>query len=287
MKLKEKQQASPGPAINRLVGTAGVIVLLCLSYYVWQQIHAWHPPPVHIQKAEPRNEHHDSESGKNAIFAEDISYRRHVQVSIRNGFVPIDSGGGVWRGPSAQLSKIRPAGIVREPNYQGGIQFYGQLLLGTYPNKTYYFVYDLIDGPHPVLYFDFNHNNDLSDDGGPLHNQGSGIFAVNIVLPIRQLIKEFLVPGDFSIWFFTNNSLWEREFSTHYSRTRLHGQIMLNDKSYAVRLAEWNVNDADFTNDGIHIDLNGDGKFAWKDEFIKPDQALYIDDIAYLFDVTW
>ncbi|MBC8392057.1 MAG: hypothetical protein H8E17_05770 [Deltaproteobacteria bacterium] len=219
---------------------------------------------------------------------ETVKQASKISVSITNGFTPDNSSiGGSWSGFSGHLSGKRPTHIVKIPSYQGQNQLYGRLKLGTHSNKYYDFAFDLIEAPHPVLYFDLNQNGDLTDDGNPLHNQGSGIFATEIKLPVRRLIKELDLPGDFRIWFFTNNSLWKKSKVSHYSRTRMKGSLTIDGKTYPAYLAEWMVNDADFTNDGIYIDLDGNGKIERRSEFIKPGDVFQVNGKKYICEIHW
>ena len=219
---------------------------------------------------------------------ETVKQASKISVSISGGFIPDNSSiGGSWSGYSSHLAAERPNSIINVPIYRGQNQLYGRLKLGTGNNMNYDFAFDLIEGPHPVLYYDFNQNGDLTDDGNPLQNQGSGIFATEIKLPIRRLIKELDLPGDFRIWFFTNNSLWAKSKVSHYSRTRMKGNLTINGKTYLAYLAEWMVNDADFTNDGIYIDLNGNGQIERRKEFIKPGDVFQVYGKKYICEIHW
>ena len=248
-------------------------------------------PPVRKQALEQEME-------KARKRAEQEAHRRveqagagaeHISLSIAKEFVPIktDTIGSRWKAFSAPFSGNRPGGIIREPRYQDGNQLYGRMELGTRDNKTYYFVFDLVNGPHPILYFDRNQNGDLADDGGPLRNQGSGRFATVINLPVSQLIKELDTEESFAIWFFLNERSWKKGYANHYSRTQMKGTVSINSKKYLAYIAEWKLNDADFTNDGIYIDLNSNGKIERNTEFIRPGSVTQIEGRKYLFDIKW
>jgi hypothetical protein len=211
-----------------------------------------------------------------------------VHVSIREGgFSPIEMRIAARWNVSTPLTAEAPEVIRREPPYHGSRQMYGLLTLGTTANNAYAFAMDLIDGPHPVLYFDVNRNGDLTDDGGPLTNQGSGIFATTIRIPFHRVLKEAHFPGHFVLWFFTNESLWRRGAVAHYSRTQLQGTVRIAGASYVAYLADTDGNDADFTNDGIAVDLNGDGKIDSTTERFLPHQVARIRDQNYAFRITW
>jgi hypothetical protein len=191
-----------------------------------------------------------------------------------------------WK-TSTPLSPTPPAGIRQEPVYRGSRQRYGTLRLGTRENNLYHFVFDFVSGPQPIVYVDMNQNGDLTDDGQPLTNQGSGIFATTIALPFRRLVKEVAFPGDYAVWFFTNDSLWQRSAVAHYSRTQLKGAVHIAGKTYVAYIADTGDNDADLTNDGLSVDLNGDGNIDRQQEYFPPDQVAHIHGQNYVFVVTW
>jgi hypothetical protein len=137
------------------------------------------------------------------------------------------------------------------------------------------------------LYFDRNHNGDLTDDGGPLTNQGSGIFATRIYLPFAHLIKEMPFSEDFTLWFFTNDHLWSSGAVAHYSRTQWQGTVNLEGRPYTAYIADTGNNDADFTNDGIAIDVDRNGKIDRHSEVFRPHRVAHIHNKDYVFVITW
>ena len=211
-----------------------------------------------------------------------------VRVRLAADFLPVKTG-LFSRGSSLTdpLSTTRPKGIVREPTYQGQEQRYGWLTLGTSMDKIYFYAFDQIQAAHPVLFFDRNRNGDLTDDGGPLRNRGSGWFATEIRIPIRQLITEIDREGEFAIWFFVNEHAWKKGFASHYSRTNMKGTVVIAGKTLLAYIGEWRNNDADFTNDGIFVDSNGDGKIDHRGEFVRPGGICRIGDKGYRFEIGW
>jgi hypothetical protein len=135
-----------------------------------------------------------------AYHEEAMKHATPVRVAIgQDGFTPVTMKVPASWNSRTQLSPTPPPRITREPVYRGSSQYYGTLQLGTRPNNLYDFVFDLIAAPNPVVYFDANQNGDLSDDGPPRTNQGSGIFAATIHLPFRRLVQEVAFPGDFNV----------------------------------------------------------------------------------------
>jgi hypothetical protein len=211
-----------------------------------------------------------------------------IEISIRkHGFVPVGPMLATRWNQTTSLSPDPPAGIIKAPSYRGGRQLYGAFALGTMDDKTYPFVLDLVSGPHPELYFDTNHNGDLTDDGGPLTNQGNGVFATNIQIPFAQLLKEVRFPGLYTLWFFVNDSHWQKGVVAHYSQTQLRGKVTLQGRTYTAYIVDTGGNDADFTNDGIAVDLNGDGKIDYKGEVFRPDKVARIQGQDHVFKITW
>ena len=209
----------------------------------------------------------------------------HVSIS-EDGFLPDRSTSGHWK-TASQLTEVRPEYINTEPEYKGTRPLYGSMKMGTRENKLFYFAFDLVDEPNPLLYFDKNQNGDLTDDGGPLTNQGTGIFATTITIPFSQLIKEVDLPGDLDSWFFTNDGMWKKRRVTHYNRTRLKGTVTIDYLTYTAYLVDRDDNDADFTNDGICIDLNRDGEIDSKEETFLPGRVATIEDKNYKFVISW
>ncbi len=219
--------------------------------------------------------------------AEALKNAERIPVSISKSFAPVKMTVAARSGFHPKLSDTPPEVIVKEPKYVGSSRKYGKLILGTRKNKTYHFVLDIKEGSHPVLYFDRNQNGDLTDDGPPLENRGTGIFGTTIALPMKQLMAELDDAGEFRIWFFTNDALWPKGITRHYSTTQMKGHVEINGSSYLGYLAERGANDADFRNDGIFLDFNRNGKIESSEEYVGDHQVASINGKAYWFDVQW
>ena len=210
-----------------------------------------------------------------------------VTVSLRKGgFAPTPSTSGSYS-CLHPLTASPPPGLVREPAYLGQQRRYLTLSLGTVHKTPFIFALDFIKGFQPVLYVDKNHNGDLSDDGEPLTNEGSGNFATTVRIPFKQLIKEADFPGDYEMWLFINDQCWSMGCWTHYSRTDLKGRVKIGGRTYAAKIGEKFENDANYTNDGISIDLNQDGRFDKRTETVYPGGSLKVGGKDYAFRVIW
>jgi hypothetical protein len=215
-------------------------------------------------------------------------YATLVRISItQDGFAPMGMKLKAVQHPPLLLTARRPAGIVQEPAYQGQQQKYGALTLGTRENNVYYFALDLLPGRTPLLYVDRNQNGNLADDGEPLTNQGSGFFATTLRLPLSRLVPHGRLAGTYDAWVFTNQALWQQGLITYYSRTQLKGRVSIAGQTYTAYIADGLNNDADFTNDAIHIDLDGNGAIDPQTESFLPGSIARIHNQPYLFEVTW
>ena len=210
-----------------------------------------------------------------------------VQISISNSFKPVRMTVAARSSEQPQLSPERPPVIAKEPLYSGKTQLYGSLELGTIESNIYWYALDLVEKSHPMLYFDKNQNGDLSDDGPPLTNSGRGLFATTISIPFTRLTGDDSLSGDYQLWFFTNKSLWPKKKVRFYSVTQWQGQVDVAGRRLMAIIGERGRNDADFTNDGIYLDLNRNGKIDSNSEYIGPHEALRIAGQSYQFDISW
>jgi len=214
-----------------------------------------------------------------------ISNVERITLSVSVDFGPVTMEIAAKSGRQSKLTEKPPKEIIKKPDFKGTRQRYGKLTLGTQPDKTYCFVLDIQTDGSPVLYFDKNRNGNLADDGPPLKNKGSGVFATTVSIPIRRLIKEYDRKANFNIWIYTKN--WPEPTFHHYSRTQMKGRVYLNGKTYLAYIAERDLNDADFTNDGLYLDIDQNDKIDSQTEWIGPGEKIVIDGKAYRFDVQW
>jgi hypothetical protein len=82
-------------------------------------------------------------------------------------------------------------------------------------------------------------------------------------------------------------SMWPRGAVAHYSRTQLKGTVYIEGQAYVAYIADAGENDTDLTNDGISVDVNGDGEINRQQEFFPPGQVAHIHGKEYVFVITW
>ena len=204
-----------------------------------------------------------------------------------------------WRGCKvtdimAKLKKKKPETITKEPQYQGKERLYGSLVLGTRKNNRFYFAMDISAPDSMLMYFDFNNNGDLSDDGAPLKNSGTrkkgeAGFAAMLEVPWEQLVDNSPYHDKYLVWFFINGVQWANSGFSHSSRTQLLGKITLAGEPYRVILADRaeSDNNADLTSNGLHLRY---GKEKIEVRYISPKEAregALIAGKLYRFDIRY
>jgi len=249
----------------------------------------WAKTEVHIPTSQPSPVY-----GKDYYAEQNARLRKDavpVTISLHDGrFVPVIFGVAAnWNECPIRLVSDKPRAIQREPIYQGSGRKYGFIRLGNTDNTIFYFALDLTTGPHPLLYLDRNQNGDLTDDGGPIINQGekAGVFSTEIALPFYRILKGADFPEDYKAWLFTNETYWQRDVMCIYSKSQLKGKVVFDGIEYLAYLADSGTNDATYTNKGIYIDVNHNGKIESKGEFTEPEGIAEINSKRYEFKITW
>lgn len=200
-----------------------------------------------------------------------------LPVRLSAGFVPAGFRIAAQSHPLA-LGPEPPPGL-RLPA-TGGRAGYGRLRL----QGGDYLLALVEEGGAFRLYVDRNRNGDLRDDGPPLTNEGSGGFAASLRLPLREVTGQPL-DGAYDLWIYRDERRADRLHV--YARTQLAGALTLGGRRVAVVVADNLVLDADYTNDGIALDLDGDGQFKGSRELVVPGGTVEVDGAAYRFRVAW
>ncbi len=205
-----------------------------------------------------------------------------LDISIGMGFRPVGFRiGAVSR--SIALSKQPGRRMHRLPGFTASEQRYGVIRLAH--GREYGFALDLAASGYR-MHLDLNRNGDLRDDGKPLLNQGKGLFATKLILPLDQVSGIPRLKGDYRLWLFTNPASWKRGRMLFYSMTQLQGQLQLKGQRYTAYLADNGPVDGDYRNDGISIDLNGDGKIDRRSELFSQGKPVLMDGEGYSFRIT-
>lgn len=204
-----------------------------------------------------------------------------VPLRIGSGFQPAGIKiGAVSR--AVPLSGKPDRLLKRLPRFQGRQQKFGVIKFAN--GLQYRFAIDAAKNGYQ-LFLDQNRNGDLRDDGAPLPSRGNDLFATTVSLPLDVVTGIPALKGTYSLWLFTNKSAWKQNSLRFYSKTQLSGQLRLGGKVYTAYLADNYPADGDYRNDGISIDLNGNGKIERKTEYFAPDTVAQINGRLYRFDL--
>ncbi len=202
-----------------------------------------------------------------------------LDISIGLGFKPAGFRIGAVS-KNISLSSQPGRRMHRLPRFDALQQSYGVIKLAH--GQEYSFALDLAAAGYR-MFLDRNRNGDLRDDGEPLVNQGKGLFATKIILPLARVSGISKLEGEYRLWLFTNPASWKRGKMLYYSMTQLRGELVLNGRRYTAYLADNGPVDGDYRNDGISIDLNGDGKINRGTEQFPPGKPATIDGASYRF----
>lgn len=158
----------------------------------------------------------------------------------------------------------------RQPKYSSAKPLYGYLKLGNSADKVVSFVMDEVEKPNWIIYVDKNNNEDLTDDGGPMRNQGTGKMAaevalnIDIVMPDNTAVKE-----PYNLWFFVNDS-----GTYFYAKCHWAGAVSVGGATYDAVAYEETSHDGLYKDSGVCIDLNRDQKCAKETELFKDGETI-------------
>ena len=211
-----------------------------------------------------------------------------VMVSIgKDGFRPIGMKMRVGGQDTGFFSGEIPEEIVRMPRFKGNEQKYGVLRLGVMENNRFPFAFDLLPDGRPEMYVDINQNGDLTDDGGPRVNEGTGWFGAAVWIPFDRLAKAARLPGKYRTWLFMKENDWNAGVFKRYSWTQLQGTVSIAGQEYVAYIADHGEHDADYANDPIGVDLNRDGKIDYDAELFPSGALARVGGRRYGFVIEW
>jgi len=198
----------------------------------------------------------------------------------------------------------RPAGITKEPAYQGTPR-YGCLRIGNGSRHETLLAVDEWNDDQGRIYIDSNQNGDLTDDGPGTWEKSrelSGVMTYMTVVPVRASWGspvEEAEEGEYRLFMYKRHASESMNYAKISGRA---GEVELGGKTYPVVLYE-NTNDGLFTVPAsgdltrrpveLCVDLDGDGTFKGQTtdvdgkEFRSPErftlsEPFEIDGVWYL-----
>jgi len=200
-----------------------------------------------------------------------------VRVLVAKHFVPVGFKLGAMH-RSLKLYEQPDHLFNKLPYFYGGKQRFGRLEFAN--GQHYRFILDKSASGY-LLYLDKNHNGNLRDDGAPLQNSGTGLFATTIGLPLKQIVGMSGFHGEYKLWVFANKTGLQQDLLYYYPKTQLSGLVRLGSHFYQTYLTDNHMVDGNYCNDGIFVDINNDGKIDRQSEYFHPKAPIKIKNHDY------
>lgn len=189
-----------------------------------------------------------------------------LQVNIYKDFQYVNQGWplglpvGQTRLPA--LTNRPQETLKAEPRYQDPQPLYGYFALSNAPDWRYSFV---IDRTIWALYVDKNNNEDLTDDGPPAFNQGTGNLATALSLQLELIAPDgSAINQPYDLWFWYN----EKEQGAYfYPRFYYSGNLKIGGEIYSAYAYQQFHHIGISRESGIWIDLNRDKKLDQMEHF--------------------
>jgi len=175
--------------------------------------------------------------------------------------------------------------LIREPEYRSEQVLYGYLPLGNGDDRKISFVFDEIDRPTWVVYVDKNNNEDLTDDGLPHPNEGTGKMGATVTVQIEIVTlsgERILQPYHLWMWFIESQGS-----PRFYTRGHYVGKILLDGEVYTAIAYEMEHHDGLFHESGLWIDLDHNEQLDQETEHFSDGAMIRLGDKQYQIELAY
>lgn len=222
------------------------------------------PPPDNIPQSDIASEPDSSAPGKKGD--------NRIVVDIYKDFYYEDKGWpfgmSVGQTRAAGLSPDPYEYLTREPSYRSSRVLYGYIALGNSDNNHFNFALDGMGTSEWSLYLDKNNNKDLTDDGAPYMNEGTGKFAALISLEFEVInSKRQTILQPYKLWFWINENKQGQKSPYFYARCHYAGQLTIDGVTHDAIAFEEKNHDGLFKESGLCIDMNDDKQCDKSEQF--------------------
>ncbi|OGQ51737.1 MAG: hypothetical protein A3J24_13345 [Deltaproteobacteria bacterium RIFCSPLOWO2_02_FULL_53_8] len=210
-----------------------------------------------------------------------------IHINIYKDFKYIAKGWAmgmsVGQTDAAGLTTVPFEVFKHEPAYASAKPLYGYFKLGNSNDSMVSFVVDNVEKPQWELYVDKNNNEDLTDDGPAIKNQGTLKMAATVTLE-----ADVIMPDNesrktpYQLWFFINASGPHFYATCHYA-----GKVRIGKDVFDATAFEEFYHDGLFKESGICVDINRDGKCSHEQEIFKDGRAITIGNEKYTFSLDY
>lgn len=132
-------------------------------------------------------------------------------------------------------------------------------------------------GEDTLLAVDLDGNRDFGDDGPP-YESPTDAFEVTVALPMRE-VSGLNLDSAYHLWLYRTPEGGLRQVAL----TQLAGEVSLDGRSYPAFVVENTSIDGDYTNEGIFVDWNVDGRLNAATEYVAPGASLEFETGGFEF----
>jgi hypothetical protein len=221
-----------------------------------------------------------------------------IVISPRNGTISVNIyrdftfqptgfplGLSVGQTTAGGLDTLPYEKLLREPEYRAEKVLYGYLPLGNGDDRQISFALDETDRPTWVAYVDANNNEDLTDDGPPYRNEGTGKFAANIKTQIEIItLTEETIIQPYLLWMWVTDS---PPIARFYATCHYAGKIALDGTVYDAVVFEQFNHDGRYRESGLWIDLNQDGRLDEQTEHFSDGDSIRLNQRYYRLELQY
>lgn len=194
-------------------------------------------------------------------------------------------GLSVGQTTAGSLDTLPHETLIREPEYRSEQVLYGYLPLGNGDDRQITFVFDDIDRPAWVVYVDKNNNEDLTDDGPPHPNEGTGKMGARLTVQIEIVTlsgEKIIQPYRLWLWFIESQGSPRFYTQCHYA-----GKIFLAGEVYTAIAYELEHHDGLFRESGLWVDLNRDEKLDQETEHFSDGAMIRLGNEQYQLELQY
>ncbi len=197
-----------------------------------------------------------------------------LTVDIFRDFRYVDTG--IPKGLSNYQTAVGPLSdapdeAIAAPPADLGLKW-GAIRLGVGADPVFTFAVGDLDRDDWTLWVDLNNNEDLTDDGPPLRNSGTGRLATHVEIPEVEAAPGAAVP--YRLWFWVQEKGGGRLAAKMYSASHLAGEVVIGGVPYRAAAFERSKVDGRFRESGLWIDLDQNGRMDPKAEHFKHGDAV-------------
>jgi hypothetical protein len=133
-------------------------------------------------------------------------------------------------------------------------------------------------GAETVLSVDLNGDGDFASDGA-VYRSPTDAFEITVSLPMEEVTGKKRPGGEYRLWLYRTPDGRMQQVAL----TQLTGKVYLGGRSYTAYVVENHTIDGDFSNDGIYLDLDRNGRIHPDSEFVPQGGNLALGDNRYAF----